>query len=656
MAKPAARIAVIQAAFFLGVAAVLFQSADLQVVHGARWAAEARTQRTAHDTLPARRGALYDRNGVPLAITQEFYHVGVAPNEVADAAGTLRLLSRQLGVPLAPLQRDFRARRYLYFHGPFTATQLEPIRSLKGIHLTGAYQRAYPARELAAAVVGRLDPETGTGESGIERALDSVLTGQPGEAVFLKDRSGRKYESPSRLVREPVAGGDVWLTIDAGLQEIAERGLDDALHALGAEGGDVVFLDPMTGEVLAIASRQHAEGGGGSAGPSFFTTPYQPGSTAKLFTAAALLVHHKVDSTSAVSGHDGLYRMPVRGGRFFVIEDSHKEAGMVTLAQAIEVSSNIAMAQFAQRLTPVEQFETLRGFGFGSPTGIEFPAESRGVLQMPDRWLPDYSRASVAMGYEFSVTPIQLAAAYGAIANDGVLVTPTLVRQIRDASGHLVYEHQPEPVRRAVPPDVAARLRAFLRGAVGKGGTGGNAQLANYELAGKTGTARRFVNGRYASGEYTASFAAIFPADHPQLVVIVKIDKPSIGSYYAASTAAPTTRAMLEQALAARQVAIDRSQLAAPLDSAPVKVADSAEPAPAPPPVVFAWPDAGRDRTRADSLPVPDVRGAAVRQAVLTLHRRGFKVSLHGFGTVLRTDPAAGESAAPGSAISVWTD
>jgi hypothetical protein len=191
---------------------------------------------------------------------------------------------------------------------------------------------------------------------------------------------------------------------------------------------------------------------------------------------------------------------------------------------------------------------------------------------------------------------------------------------------------------------------------VGKGGTGGNAQLANYELAGKTGTARRFVNGRYASGEYTASFAAIFPADHPQLVVIVKIDKPSIGSYYAASTAAPTTRAMLEQALAARQVAIDRSQLAAPLDSAPVKVADSAEPAPAPPPVVFAWPDAGRDRTRADSLPVPDVRGAAVRQAVLTLHRRGFKVSLHGFGTVLRTDPAAGESAAPGSAISVWTD
>jgi cell division protein FtsI (penicillin-binding protein 3) len=653
MAKPVARIAVLQAAFVLGVAAVVLKSADLQVLHGARWAAEAEAQRTARDTLPARRGSLYDRNGTPLAITQEFYHVGVAPNEVSDAGALARLLSRQLGEPLAQVQRDFRTKRYLYFHGPYTATQLEPIRGAKGVHLTGIYQRAYPARDLASAVVGRLDPETGAGASGIERALDSVLTGQPGEAVFLKDKTGRKYESPSRLVREPVAGGDVWLTIDAGLQEIAERGLDDALHALGAEGGDVVFLDPSNGEVLAIASRQNARDGTGSAGPSFFTSPYQPGSTAKLFTAAALLARRKVDSTDAVSGHGGVYRLPVRGGRFFEIEDAHKVQGMLTLAGAIEVSSNIAMAQFAQRLTPVEQFETLRDFGFGSPTGIEFPAESRGVLQMPDRWLPDYSRASVAMGYEFSVTPIQLAAAYGAIANDGVLMTPTLVREIRDASGKLVYEHQPEPVRRAVSPAVAARLRAFLRGAVSKGGTGGSAQLANYELAGKTGTARRVVNGRYAPGEYTASFAALFPADHPQLVVIVKIDNPSIGSYYAASTAAPATRSMLEQALAARQIAIDRSQLVT-VDSAPA-AADSAGAAPAPPPVVFAWPDAGRDSADPAPLPVPDVRGADVRRAVRTLHQRGFRVALHGLGTVVRSEPDPGARAPRGSTISIWT-
>jgi hypothetical protein len=189
---------------------------------------------------------------------------------------------------------------------------------------------------------------------------------------------------------------------------------------------------------------------------------------------------------------------------------------------------------------------------------------------------------------------------------------------------------------------------------VSKGGTGGSAQLANYELAGKTGTARRVVNGRYAPGEYTASFAAVFPADHPQLVVIVKIDNPSIGSYYAANTAAPATRSMLEQALAARQIAIDRSQLVT-VDSAPVPAADTAGLAPAPPPVVFAWPNAGRDSAGGDPLPVPDVRGADVRRAVRTLHQRGFRVALHGLGTVVRSDPDPGERVPRGSTISIWT-
>ena len=153
----------------------------------------------------------------------------------------------------------------------------------------------------------------------------------------------------------------------------------------------------------------------------------------------------------------------------------------------------------------------LRDFGFGTPTGAEFPSESRGRLARPDKWQPMYTRASLAMGYEFGVTPVQLAAAYGAIANDGVLLAPTLVREIRSPSGELLYRHQPEPVRRVVTPQVAARLREFLTGAVGEGGTGEEAQLVNYTLLGKTGTAVRFEDGRYVHGEYTASFAALFP-------------------------------------------------------------------------------------------------------------------------------------------------
>ena len=256
-----------------------------------------------------------------------------------------------------------------------------------------------------------------------------------------------------------------------------------------------------------------------------------------------------------------MWRMPVTSsGRTRVITDAHHTIGNLTLAQTIQVSSNVGMAKFSSRLSPEEQFEMLRDFGFGTLTGAEFPSESRGRLARPDKWQPMYTRASMAMGYEFGVTPVQLAAAYGAIANDGLLLTPTLVREIRDPAGGLLYQHQPEPVRRVVTPGVAAQLREFMRGAVGQGGTGGEAQLVNYSLLGKTGTAVRFEGGRYVPGEYTASFAALFPAENPQLVLVVKIDNPR-GKYYGGLTAAPVTRTMLQQALASRRVAIDRSRL-----------------------------------------------------------------------------------------------
>jgi membrane peptidoglycan carboxypeptidase len=264
-----------------------------------------------------------------------------------------------------------------------------------------------------------------------------------------------------------------------------------------------------------------------------------------------------------------------------------------------------------------------------------------------------YTRASLAMGYEFGVTPVQLAAAYAAIANDGLLLTPTLVREVRDPAGGLLYRHRPEPVRRVVTTHVAAQLREFMKGAVGEGGTGGSAQLANYSLLGKTGTAVRFEGGRYVRGEYTASFAALFPADNPQLVVVVKIDNPT-GKYYGGLTAAPVTRTMLQQALASRRVAIDRSRLA-PRDS-PSARAQRPSAAPAGMPrVVLSWPYQP-DRQGAMSRPIPEVAGRPVREAALALHRRGFRVSLRGLGRVSRTLPAAGESAKAGTAVIVWTD
>ncbi|HEY0350754.1 MAG TPA: penicillin-binding protein 2, partial [Gemmatimonadales bacterium] len=471
MAKPQARIAGVQFGFALGILAILVRAAQLQLVQGARWGEQAQRQRTERAVLPARRGALYDRNGVPLAVSQEFYHVGVAPNELADPRSAARVLSGNLGVSRSGLERDLRTgKRWIYFHGPFTATQVQPLRRLDGVHLTSDFQRFYPSRSLARPIIGGLSPDGPVGAAGLELALDSILTGQPGQAVLLKDRAGRRYDSPARLIREPIPGSDVVLAIDAELQEIAERGLDEALATMKAVGGDVVFLDPTNGELLALASRQASSRGSGSGRASAFTDPFEPGSTAKLFTAAALLTHRRVQTSDAVFAEGGTWRMPITSsGRTRVISDAHKTAGNLTLAQAIQVSSNVAMAKFSLRLSPEEQFEMLRDFGFGTPSGAEFPSESRGRLARPDKWEPMYTRASVAMGYEFGVTPVQLAAAYGAIANDGLLLTPTLVREIRNPAGDLIYRHEPEPVRRVVTPEVAARLREFLRGAMAEG-------------------------------------------------------------------------------------------------------------------------------------------------------------------------------------------
>ncbi len=640
MAKLAVRLRAVEVVVGGALVCIAGRAAQLQLLEGRRWAEEARAQRTEHVALPARRGALTDRHGTPLALTQETYHVGVAVNELRDPAKDVPRIARRLRLATADVQRALR-RRYAYFAGPYSVIDVQPLRAVRGVHLEPVLNRFYPAPDLARPVIGRVGDD-GRGASGLERALDSLLAGRPGAAVVLKDRAGREYESPARVIAQPVAGADVALTLDAELQEIAQRALDDAIRRMDADGGDVVMMDPATGEVLAVASRRRD----GSARPSAFTDTFEPGSVAKIFTAAALLALQRVAPAERVSGEDGKYRL---GGRTITDEEP---LPVLTLADAIRFSSNIALVKFAARLAPAEQYAMLRDFGFGAFTGIEFPAEATGRLRPPAEW-SGLSAGSLAMGYEVSVTPLQLAVAYAALANDGVLLSPTLIRDVRGPGGDVAYRHRPEPVRRVVRPEVAAALRTLLRGVV-EGGTGAEAALVNFPVAAKTGTARRVVGGRYAPGQYTASFAALFPADRPQLVLVVKIDDPRKGSYFAAQTAAPVTRSMLEQALAARTVALDRARLST---AAPRAVAQPLDDDPGVVPYVVSWP------FRPDSSPaladvarraVPDVTGRPLREAVRALHRRGFRVALKGWGVAHHTWPAAGDSAAAGATVTLF--
>src|SRR3989441_5008797 len=354
MAKSAVRLQVVQVGVFAALALLAVRAAQVQLLEGRRWAEEAQAQRTERIVLHARRGTLSDRHGTPLALTQETYHVGVAPNELRDPGGDGAVIARQLGLSATAGQQALR-KRYAYFAGPFSAPEVQPLRGVRGVHLEPVVNRFYPAPELARATIGRV-AEDGYGASGLEKTLDSLLAGRPGSAVLLKDRAGRAYESPARVIAQPVAGHDVVLTLDAELQEIAQRALDDALRRMDADGGDVVMLDPATGEVLAIASRRR---------PSAFTDTFEPGSLAKIFAAASLLSHKRVSLTERVSGEGGSYRLRDR-----TVTDEDPQPSL-TLGDAIRVSSNIAMVKFAARLTPAEQYATLRDFGFGAPTRSE---------------------------------------------------------------------------------------------------------------------------------------------------------------------------------------------------------------------------------------------------------------------------------------------
>jgi cell division protein FtsI (penicillin-binding protein 3) len=656
MAKPAARIGLIQAVLVLGAAAVIVRAAQLQLVQGATWKAEAARSRLERKIEPARRGGIYDRNGNALVVTQESYVIGIAPNELTDRTQDARTISRALHLPFAVLQHDLATQKWVNVPGRYNGLEVQQLRPLRGVYLEPHYVRSYLAGPLARAVIGALTPDSGRGASGVELALDSTLTGTPGEAVVLKDMRGRTYQSPSRQSKFPVPGRDVYLTLDSELQEIAERALDDAIPEFQASGADIVILEPRTGEILALASRNTADGRIVSNKASFFTDPFEPGSTAKIFTGGALLALHRVKPDDEVFGENGAWDMPINTqGTVRRISDAHKTTGNLTLAKAIQVSSNIAMGKFAARLSPEEQFEALRAFGFGSPTGVEFPSESPGRLRMPDKW-DGFSKPSIAMGYEFEVTPMQLAAGYAALANGGILLTPTLVREIREPGGRVIYRHQPEPVRRAVPAGVADTLLAYLRSVVGKGGTGEAAQLANWVLIGKTGTAVRHDGRAYQSNHYNASFASIFPLDDPQLVVLVKINDPKGKKIYGGETAAPLTRAMLEEALAARRSALDRGRLQArPIQ--PADTAVSGEGAAADESRVVLTlpvePDSAGPRGR---RPVPNVSGATLRRAVNALHRRGFKVAVRGSGRVQRSTPAAGDSAGYGDRVTLWAE
>ena len=615
--------------------AIAVRAAQVQVVQASEWGRIALEQQVGDQPLPAPRGSIYDRNGQPLSVTRERVRVSIAPREVSDSEGLKGLLVETLGVSARRAGRVVSNGRWNVV-GTYAPSVRESLESVRGVHLERVFERFHPHRELAAGVLGAVIDEAGRG--GIEQMYDALLRGVPGRRIVARDSGGRPIPGEEVTVERPRAGGEIVLTIDANLQEIAQAALLEAIDKHEAMGGDVLITDPFTGEILALFSTREGHNGALSA----LNAPFEPGSTLKPFTVAGLLMHGLADMSDVYDVGDGRWEVEGR-----VLTDTHTE-GRLTLREALQESSNIGVAMAAQAMDPGLQYENLRDFGFGTRTGIEVPGEVPGILRRPARWTGQ-SRASLAIGYEISVTPLQMAMAYGALANGGMLMRPRLVRELREADGSVVESREPQAVRRVIDEKTAEVVGRALEDVV-REGTGSRAQLGAFRVAGKSGTARFSSNGRYERGEYSSSFVGYFPAEAPQLVVFVKLDRPRSGQYYGGAIAAPVTRETMEAAIAAAPGAIRLADLAEARDdrarTVPGPVFAGRPPLPLPP-----LPEPSEAETADGLVPVPNVLGRPAREAIRDLHRYGLRVADVGSGDVVRTMPAPGTLIAPGDTV-----
>ncbi|HST60836.1 MAG TPA: penicillin-binding transpeptidase domain-containing protein [Longimicrobium sp.] len=639
------------ASILLAAGLVLGRSVQLQGFEGKKWKQAAADQHQARVPLPARRGAILDRDGVPLALTRETFGLAIAPNELRDRGEMTRQLGDALDLPRAAARRATDPKRkWVVLPGRFTAEQRRALGDARGLHWERRLERFYPQGRVGREVLGGVSGD-GRALGGMEQALDEMLRGRDGYSILRRDAKGKAEASVSLPAVAATDGNDVHLTIDFDLQEIADAALQQAIDSTRAAGGDLLLLDPRSGEILAAVSKRR----GGVRDVGAFIEPYEPGSVLKPFFVATLLAARKARMEEQVDGEGGTWTDP--HGR--VHRDVHAY-DMLTLRDALRVSSNIGMVKFAPRLSPGQQFAYLRDFGFGTPAGVEYPTESSGRLPRPDRWSKP-TPASLATGYEVSVTPLQLALAYGALANGGSLMEPRLVREVRAPGGRTVERREPREVRRVVPRSVATQIRDVLVSVV-EDGTATRASLSTFEVAGKTGTARRTgANGRYEAGAYNATFVGFFPARDPQLTILVRLDRPQ-GDYYGGLTAAPVTRETLQAILAARTPGLDRRALLAtrlpsqaPPAGTPGETRDD-DPAPSGAEGVYVFVSTDELRKAAepppaDVVPVPDVSGLPLRDAARRLHALGVNVRVQGSGPVRTTRPAAGASVARGDTM-----
>jgi cell division protein FtsI (penicillin-binding protein 3) len=537
----------------------------LQGLQSTAYATDAMSQRLRTTTLVAPRGEITDRNGEPLAQSIEARAVYGEPRIIAAATcpphakkactpdTIAAVLAPVLHLPAADISAKL-SRKSSYF--VYLARSLDPsvgveVRALNlvGIGVMYESQRTHPAGDLAVSVTGFTDRD-GRGLAGVESGMQAVLAGKDGKTTAEVDKAGRTIPTGTTTSVPPVPGRAVQLTIERDLQWYAQQVLAQKVAETNAENGTAVVMDVRTGEILALATAPTFNPDNKSARPArdamrnvAIGDVYEPGSVNKVITAAAAL------EAGVVTPETPITVPPTYRVAHHTVHDAEQHGvEHLTFAGVLAKSSNIGTVMVAQKVGSQGLYDAMRRFGYGEKTGLGLPGESRGRLPKPADW-SGTSIATIPIGQGVSVNVMQVASVYATVANGGVRVTPTVVKAVADASGHLVPAAKPA-TRRVISADVAATLRMMLEAVVSAEGTAPLAAVPGYRIAGKTGTAQRVVDGKYAAANYTSSFIGFAPADAPRLVTAVVLQGTGHGHvYYGGATAGPVFKQIMSFAL-----------------------------------------------------------------------------------------------------------
>lgn len=693
------RLLIVKIVFLLAFVGAGTRLVQIQVIESKNYQEIAKKQYEARVPLLAQRGNIYDRNGNLLVTNSDFVSFAADPTIAGEDA---RFIAHEFSKVTGKPERDYIAKlqskkRFVWLerHLRPDLADIIPLKKMAGIVKMNEPVRLYHYDEVAGQVLGATNIDN-VGVSGIEQQYNELLRGKDGYVVLQKDGLGRKRPSVDYPREEATNGHSIELTIDLQYQSIADEELKKGVARAQADAGLVVMLRPETGEVLAMSNFPHVNlnnvTNAGLLKNRVVSDMYEPGSIFKIVTAAAALKNDLVTLDKKFYAENGKYKIEYPNKKIRFINDTHPMRD-VTFLEAMAYSSNIVMAKVSDFIGPEKLYKEARDFGFGMPTGIELPAESGGQLKKTSEWSLA-SLNSIAYGYEVGVTPLQIACAYAAVANGGVLMKPYIVKRVIDENGREIAAGEPEMIRRVIPKDVNDKLKQMFESVV-EFGTGSIVKVPGVRIAGKTGTSRKYVDGKYEEGSYNASFVGFFPVDKPEIVCLVILEKPKAG-YSGALASAPIFKAIVDRiinnsGLLAKTVIAEQNG-----DNSTIKTDDNTAAVTVPDvtdknsgdavallqrsglaakiigegtDVLRQYPPAGKKAERgsivqllmneneqitsASSFTVPDVRGMSVRRAVNKLAAEQLGVSIVGSGIVTSQFPDAGTKMKPGTKVTL---